>query len=169
LNNEPPMSLCEPKDLLTGYLDYYRAAVLRKLDGLPEEELRRSRLPSGWTPLELVWHLAHVERRLLVWGFLGEDVSDPWGDWADDTHWGVPAGVTAAEVTRRFGEECARSREIVAGAALTDLAPSGPRFPDDRERPALGWILFHLLQEYARHAGHLDIVRELADGRGEET
>jgi hypothetical protein len=60
----------------------------------------------------------------------------------------------------------ARTREIVTAAALADVAPTGGRFrPDDPVAPpSLAWILFHVLQEYARHAGHLDVVREMADG-----
>ncbi|MDT0345981.1 DinB family protein [Streptomyces litchfieldiae] len=162
---EPPKTLGDPKDLLTAYLDYYRAVILEKLAGLDEDELRGSRLPTGWTPLQLVWHLAHVERRWLVWGLLGENVPDPWGDRGPDERWAVPEGMTAAEVFARFEEQCARSREIVAGAELTDVPPaSSKRFEEGTPLPALSWILFHLLQEYARHAGHLDIVRELADG-----
>lgn len=59
-------------------------------------------------------------------------------------------------------EQGNRTREIVSRADLADRAPEGPRF--EAEPPALSWILFHVLQEYARHAGHLDIVREMADG-----
>jgi uncharacterized damage-inducible protein DinB len=164
---EPPHTLGDPRQLLAGYLDYYRATVLAKLDGLSEEEMRGSRLPSGWSPLELLWHLAHVERRWLVWGFLGEDVPDPWGDWGGEDgaeRWRVPEGLSVAEVAERFREQCERSRAITGATALTERAPVGGRFADEADAPTMGWILFHLLQEYARHAGHLDIVRELADG-----
>ena len=82
---EPSETLTDPRELLTGYLDWYREAVLRKLDGLPEEELRRSRLPSGWTPLALLRHLTGVERRWIRWGFAGERVDNP------DLEFGPPA------------------------------------------------------------------------------
>jgi hypothetical protein len=58
----------------------------------------------------------------------------------------------------------ARTRTIAAGAELSDLAAVGGRFADGDRRPTLAWVLFHILQEYARHAGHLDIARELLDG-----
>ncbi len=162
---EPARSLSDPKALLAGYLDHYRDTVLRKLDGLSEGEWRGRRLPSGWSPLELLWHLAHVERRWLVWGFLGEELPNPWADRGPDDRWRVPDGVGVADVVARFTEQCARSREVVAGAALSDRgAVGGGRFASEAEAATLGWILCHLLQEYARHAGHLDIVRELADG-----
>ncbi|GAA3647760.1 DUF664 domain-containing protein [Streptomyces chitinivorans] len=58
--------------MASAYLDHYRDTVLRKLAGLSEAELRGSRLPSGWSPLELLWHLTCVERRWFRWGFTVE-------------------------------------------------------------------------------------------------
>jgi uncharacterized damage-inducible protein DinB len=166
---EPDTTQDAPPELLLAYLDHYRAVVLAKLDGLTEEELRRSRVPSGWSPLELLWHLANVERRWLVWRFAGDDVPDPWLDRGGpagrpEDPWRVPDGMTPDEVVARFRAQTERSRQIVAGAALADRARAGDPIGPEGQRPTLGWILFHLLQEYARHAGHLDIVRELADG-----
>jgi Protein of unknown function (DUF664) len=164
-STEPPNTLTDPRELLLAYLDYYRATVLRKLDGMSDGDLRRSRLPSGWTPLELLKHLAFVERRWIRWGFSAEQVDQPWGDEDPDTgRWQVRDDESADEVRALFLDQCARSREIVAGAALGDIARSGGRFNPPEHQPALSWILFHVLQEYARHAGHLDIVRELTDG-----
>lgn len=164
---EPSHSLSDPQTLLAGQLDYYRDTLRWKLDGMPEEELRGSRLPSGWTPLELLRHLTHVERRWLCWGFAAEQVPDPWADGADGTpdgRWYVPEGTTTAKVLEQFAAQCARSRQIAAGASLEDRAAVGGRFPSPQDAPTLGWILLHLLQEYARHVGQLDVVRELADG-----
>jgi hypothetical protein len=159
---EPPDSPSDP----AGYLEFYRSEILRKLDGLSEQELRSSRLPSGWTPLELLRHLAYVELRWLRWGFAGEDISHPWrdrgpGDRSPEEPWLVADDETVAQVREFFDAQCERSRALAA-ARLTDRAVPGDRFAGDP--PALSWILFHVLQEYARHAGHLDIVRELADG-----
>jgi hypothetical protein len=161
---EPPGTLGDPRELLDAYLDFCRDAVLRKLVGLPEEELRRSRVPSGWAPLELLVHLTWVERRWLVWGFLGEPTTDPWGDNGPDGAWRVPQGWSADDVRAAFTAQCARSREIVAGIPSGQRAATGGRFAAAAEAPTLGWILFHVLQEYARHAGQLDVARELADG-----
>ncbi len=164
---EPATSVSDPHELLLGHLDYYRDTLLRKVDGLDEETLRGSRLPSGWSPLELVWHLLHVERRWLVWGFTGERVEDPWGDAADGTpegRWHVPDGWSTAQVLDRFRAQSARSRVIAAGSPLHTRAAVGGRFPTEADAPTLSWILFHLVQEYARHVGQLDVVRELADG-----
>jgi hypothetical protein len=154
----------DPRELLLGYLDFYRDAVLRKLDGMPEHRLRESALPSGWSPLELLKHLAYVERRWLRWGFMAEDVQEPWGDHGPDGRWHVRDDETAAEIRALYLDACRRSREIVAAAGLTDRARTGGRFDPAGPAPALSWILFHVLQEYARHVGHLDVVRELTDG-----
>jgi hypothetical protein len=159
---EPPDSLSDPAELLAGYLDYYRSVVLRKLHGLSDAELRTSALPSGWTPLELLKHLAWVELRWLQWGFAGEPVSEPWGDRGPDGRWLVGPQESAGAVREFFLAQAERSRAITGAAQLTDRAQPGDRFAG--EPPVLGWILFHVLQEYARHAGQLDVVRELADG-----
>ncbi|WP_432586630.1 DinB family protein [Streptomyces sp. HD1123-B1] len=162
--DEPSHALTDPGQLPHAYLDWLREVVLRKLDGLSERELRTSRLPSGWTPLELLCHLTHVERRWLRWGFHGEPVDEPWGDRGPDGRWHVPEELPSAAVRARFEEQCAWSRAAVEGVPLEQRARTGGRFATEADAPALGWILFHLVQEYARHAGQLDIARELADG-----
>ncbi|GAA3464170.1 GNAT family N-acetyltransferase [Saccharothrix longispora] len=160
---EPPPDLADPAELLHAYLDFYREAVLRKLRGLSEEELRTSRLPSGWTPLGMLKHLAHVERRWLRHCFRGEEVDSPHGDPdVPRAEWVVEHGDTSEGVRAFYLEQCARSREITAGAALTDRVARWTA--TGTPRPTLAWVLFHLLQEYARHTGHLDVARELADG-----
>ncbi|WP_018657086.1 DinB family protein [Actinomadura flavalba] len=162
---EPPPTIGDTRDLLTGYLDYYRSALLRKLDGLSEEGLRTSGVPSGWTPLELLKHLTHVEIRWLRWRFLGEDVPDLYDDRGPggrrEDPWRVLPEVTFAEVREGFEATAARSRQIVADAALSDVSA---RTDDEHPGTSLAWILFHLLQEYARHVGQLDVVRERFDG-----
>lgn len=164
IDDPAPGSRTDPRELLDAYLDHYRAEVLRKLDGLAEEELRSSRVASGWTPLELLVHLTWVERRWFEWGFAARPVPDPWGDRGPDDRWAVPEGAGTAELKDAFRAACARSREIVAGVPLDRRAAVGGRFAAAADAPSLALILFHVLQEYARHAGHLDIARELADG-----
>lgn len=149
-------------EVLLRYLDYFRETVLAKVVGLADEDLTGSRLPSGWSPLELVHHLAHVERRWLVWGFEGQDVENPWGD-SKDGRWHVPAGLTAEQVVHGLRQQGERTREVVGRHGLQEVGVPGERW--DGEPPAtLERVLLHLLQEYARHAGHLDVVRELVDG-----
>jgi hypothetical protein len=162
---EPADTLVEPVELLLGYLDFYRDSVRRKVTGLAESELRGSRLPSGWTPLELVSHLAFMERRWMQWGFAGEAVAEPWGD--DDPvtgRWRVAPDRSLADVLEQLRSTGARTRAIVATAQLDERARTGGRFSADRRPPTLSWILFHVVSEYARHLGHLDVARELVDG-----
>jgi uncharacterized damage-inducible protein DinB len=156
-----PRGVAEPGELLARYLDFYRQTVLRKLGSLPGGELRTSRLPSGWTPIELLSHLVHMERRWLVWGFLGEDVAEVWGEDLDG-RWHVPDDVTLDDLAERLLALGERTSGVLAEHGLGEPAPPGPRFDD--EPPTLGWICFHVLQEYARHAGHLDAAVELAGG-----
>jgi Protein of unknown function (DUF664) len=160
----PGWDVDDPAEVMLGLLDFYRDVVVAKLDGMSEADLRGSRLPSGWSPIELLKHLVYMERRWLRWGFTAEQVPDPWGDDGPDGRWRVEPGESVAGLVDRLRAGGLRTREIVAGAALTDRGAIGGRFTGDREPPALSWILAHVLQEYARHAGHLDIVRELADG-----
>ncbi|MEV6304022.1 DinB family protein [Actinoplanes sp. NPDC051861] len=149
-------------EVFVRYLDFYRETLLAKVAQLPETELRTSRLPSGWTPLELVKHLRWVELRWIEWGFQGGEVADPWGDRKDD-RWYVAPEETAAKLI----EELRRQGEVTAaaftGTDLDTVGRPGPRW-DGEAPPTLERIGFHLLQEYARHAGHLDIVVELAGG-----
>ena len=143
------------------YLDFYRRTCIEKCRALPAAELRTSRLPSGWTPLEMLAHLYFMERRWFVWGFLGEDVDDVWGDGAD--RWRVPDDVTLADLAGRLHALGVRVSGLLAEHRLEEIAPPGPRF-EDGQPATLAWICFHVLQEYARHAGHLDVAVELAGG-----
>jgi len=165
---EPRLDSADPAAQFAAYLDYYRAVVVRKLDGMTDAQLTTSLLPSGWTPLELLTHLVHMERRWFVWGFLGEQVTEPWGDNADGDPrgpWRVPAGVGQDELVAALHAGGGRTTAILAAHELAERGAVGGRFEEDGGTPpTLSWICFHVLQEYARHAGHLDVARELADG-----
>ncbi len=164
--HKPDRQLDDPKELLLGFLDYYRSVIARKIEGLTDAELRESRLPSGWTPLELLKHLVYMERRWLRWGFCAEQVPDPRGDEDHAGCWHAGPGDTAADLIAALHAGGEQTRAIASAADLTDISASGGRFTDNdpRPRPTLAWILAYVLQEYARHAGHLDIARELIDG-----
>jgi hypothetical protein len=157
----PGVHVADPQALLLGYLDWYRDAVGRKLAGLTDAQLRTPVPPLGWSPLGLVQHLGWVERRWMRWGFAGRDVvAYPAGD-----EWLVPAGTPTTEVLRAYADEVRASEDLASAYALSTPSRLGGRFATSAETPTLGRILFHLLQEYARHVGHLDIARELIDGR----
>jgi uncharacterized damage-inducible protein DinB len=149
--------------VLLRYLDYFRSVLVDKLEGLSEADLRTSRLPSGWTPMELLKHLTYVELRWLEWGFEGRDVPDPWGDQRQN-RWYVGPEETLGDLVQALRDQAARSRAVVEAHDLSDVGRPSERW-EGEEPPALERILFHLLQEYARHVGHLDIVRELVDGK----
>ena len=164
--HKPDRQLAQPGDLLLGFLDYYRSVIVRKISGLTDAELRTSLLPSGWTPLELLKHLVYMEQRWLSWGFMAEDVPAPHGDEDESGRWHVGPDETAGELIAALHAVGERTRVIVASADLAGISRAGGRFSDqDRlPRPSLIWILCYVLQEYARHAGHLDVARELTDG-----
>lgn len=149
-------------DVFVGYLDYFRRRVVEKIQGLDEVEQRRSRLPSGWTPVELLKHLTFVELRWLEWGFEGRAVEDPWGDQRDG-RWYVAPAETVEDLVAALEEQAVRTRAVITGNDLAEVGRPGPRW-EGAEPATLERVLFHLLQEYARHLGHLDIVAELAHG-----
>ncbi len=159
---EPTDPAASRAEVFLRYLDFFRARLVDKLEGLPEGDLRRSRLPSGWAPIELLKHLAFVEMRWLEWGFEGRAVADPWGDGRDD-RWYVAPGETLGDLVAALHAQAARTTAIVESHDLAETGQPGERW-DGAPPASLERILFHLLQEYARHLGQLDIVAELAGG-----
>ena len=159
----PTLPVGSRTDVFLGYLDYFRAVLLGKVEDLPDTELRHSRLPSGWTPIELVKHLTHVERRWVVWGFEGQDVGDPWADHRNG-HWYVAPDEPVGDVLDGLRAQAATTNEVVRAHDLAEVGHPGERW-EGAEPATLERVLFHLVQEYARHAGHIDIVRELVDGQ----
>lgn len=159
---EPTAPAGSRAEVFNRYLDYFRDQLARKLRGLPDEELRRSRLESDWTPLELLKHLTFVELRWLEWGFEGRDVADPWGD-HQGHRWYVEDGETLDGLLAALYAQAERSRAVIFGHDLEEVGQPGDRW-DGAPPPTLERVLLHLLQEYARHVGHLDIVAELAGG-----
>ena len=136
------------------YLAFFRDRLAAKTRALPADELRRSRLPSGWTPLELVKHLTYVERRWLEWGFEGRPVADPWGDQRDD-RWYVGPDETLDGLLAELTPGHRAARAIIEGHDLDEVGQPGERWSG--QPPAtLERVLFHLVQEYAarRPAGH---------------
>ena len=158
----PTIPVASRAEVFLGYLDYFRSQIVTRLRALPEAALRSSRLPSGWTPLELVNHLTFVELRWLEWGFAGVPVDQPWADSRDD-RWYVDPDKTLDALLDALAARADRTRKIVESHDLAETGQPGERW-SGAEPATLERVLFHLLQEYARHAGHLDIVAELAGG-----
>ncbi|WP_190820092.1 mycothiol transferase [Saccharopolyspora pogona] len=159
---EPTAPASSRGEVFLCYLDFFRATAIAKVEALPEADLRRSRLPSGWTPLELLKHLTHVELRWIEWGFEGRQVENPWGDWKND-RWQVDPGETRESLTTCLRTQGEHTSEVVRTTDLAAVGQPGPRWRG-AEPATLERVLFHLLQEYARHLGHLDVVAELATG-----
>jgi hypothetical protein len=154
-------------EVFVTYLDFFRSAVIGRVERMSDDELRTSRLPSGWTPRELVRHLTFVEMRWLEWGFEGQPVEDPWGD-NREGRWFVEDEVSLDDLVGSLRAQGFRTRKVIRTNDMGAIGRPGPRW-DGGDPPTLERILFHLLQEYGRHLGHLDIVAELAGGQTGET
>jgi uncharacterized damage-inducible protein DinB len=159
---EPTAPAPSRAEVLLRYLDFFRNRLTSKLSSLPDGELHRSRLPSGWAPIELLEHLTCVEMRWLEWGFEGREIADPWAD-IRDGRWYVPADETLGDLVAALHAQAARTRAIVGAHDLADVGQPGERW-DGADPASLERVLLHLVQEYARHVGQLDIVTELAGG-----
>jgi hypothetical protein len=152
----------DERTALLRQLQAQRGHVLGSLEGLTDDELRRPVLPSGWTCLGLVQHLAlDVERFWFRSVFAGERVELPEGD----EGWRVGDDVPAATVLELYREETRLADAVIERTPL-DAGPAWwPDFFGDLPARDLRRTVLHVLVETATHAGHLDAVRELIDGR----
>ena len=158
---EPSFALSDPAELFREYLRFYRGELVRRITALSDQSLTTTTVPSEWTPLQMLTHLVHMEQRWFVWGFLGRAVDAPFGDEKDGT-WHVGADVDAESLLTRLDAGARLTEDVLSSHRMDELATLGGRFTE--ERPTLIWICFHVLQEYARHLGHLDVAVELAGG-----
>ncbi|MFD7614271.1 DinB family protein [Streptomyces sp. NPDC059828] len=151
------------RDMLEGWLDFHRETLAQKCAGLDDKQLRDvSAPPSELTLLGLVRHMAEVERHWFRRILMNEDIAplyygeeDPDGDFhvtADDT-WEQAHGDWQAEI--------ARARELTAPLSLDELTQGANSAGDPFN---LRWIYVHMIEEYARHNGHADLLRERIDG-----
>jgi len=160
---EPSSAASDPLAVLLGYLDFLEDVTLRKIGGLSDGQLRASVVPSGWTPLGMLKHLACTERFWVRHIFLGELVDFSWpGD--PDAEWRADGSDTAERIIAFYRGERAHTRQTVAGLAAGAVGHRGFLEDGAGQPPTLGWVLGHLMYQAARHAGHLDIARELTDG-----
>jgi uncharacterized damage-inducible protein DinB len=155
------------KDVLIDRLERANLDVLDKLDGLDEYSLRRPMTPTGTNLLGVVKHLASVQA-----GYFGDVFGRPWPDpmpWlgpdaAINADLFATAEESSAWVIDFYRQSWQHAKETFAVTAL-DATGTVPWWPEDRRHPSLGMVLAHMLMETARHAGHLDILREQLDGR----
>jgi len=156
---DPPL-VADERATLIGFLEYHRQTLLVKCADLTDEQLRRRAVPpSSLSLLGLVRHLSEVERGWFQRGVLGDDAPPLY--WTESNRDGDFDDVDDANVGDAFDEfarECARSREILAARTLDDT------FVRRGETISIRWLLAHLIEEYARHNGHADLLREVIDG-----
>jgi hypothetical protein len=150
--------MTDEKATLMAFLTAQRDCVRVILDGLGTAALTTAVLPSGWTPLGMVEHLGYAERHWF--GEVMLDAADPVG-WPDDDHAPLTTPRPPEVVFGFYRDQCARSDAVVAATPL-DTPPKG-RHPG-LDVTDLRWVILHMIEETARHAGHLDVVRELLDG-----
>jgi uncharacterized damage-inducible protein DinB len=158
---DPPLIAGE-REMLRVFLDFHRATLEMKCDGLTDGQLReRSMPPSTLTLLGLVRHMAEVERIWFRRAIAGEDLPLVW---TDEIDFQVAYDVTKAAGSESFAvwrAEVDRSRQIEAEAESLDVLGYQPRWD---EQVSLRFVMLHLIHEYARHNGHADFLREGIDG-----
>jgi hypothetical protein len=140
---------------LSMFLEEQRAALLRNLDGLTDEQATSHPTPSSFCVLTLVKHVAVVERRWFQLEIARRDIEGLWPP-PDDSEMEIEPGDTVESIRRFYTEIIAENREILA--AVTDLDSLSAIGLNRR------WVLLHLVEELARHAGHADVIRESIDG-----
>ncbi|MET8419246.1 DinB family protein [Streptomyces sp. NPDC005134] len=148
---------------LVTFLDYVRATVHAKCEGLSDEDARKASLPGSplMTVAGLVSHVHWVEYHWIAVMFQGETSIHPGTEDDPDREFRLALDVPLAQLLATYEKQCAEYRELVAGLDLEAEAalPIG-----DGRHVTLRWVLMHLVEEIARHNGHIDILRELADG-----
>ena len=154
-----PLERGSERAMLDSMLDCYRATVINTVAGLTDEQAFRAAVPpSTLTPATVVKHLTGTERFWFSIDFAALDVEWPWTD--DDLHgnFRIEPGDTLPGVVSNYSQECERSRQAVAHADLDDSARGeGMDF-------TLRYALLHMIEETARHCGHIDLLREATDG-----
>jgi uncharacterized damage-inducible protein DinB len=147
------------KESLWASLDRHRDVVLWKIEGVNDDDLRRPMTPSGTHLLGLVKHLAAVEYEWFCKTFGRPTEPLPF----DDADWDADLRVNADESTAEIVAFYGRAR-AAADAVIAALDPDDTGVTWTGETVSLRWVLIHMIEETARHAGHLDIARELLDG-----
>ncbi|MFE4369108.1 DinB family protein [Streptomyces sp. NPDC056835] len=152
--------------MLEAWLDFHRATLALKCSGLKDDQLRLAAAsPSSMTLLGLLQHMAEVERKWFQRVFAGQDVPTVFKEGSLDGFALQPErGID--EVMAAWQAEVARGRELIADASLGDsgrLSEQDASMVGD-QGVSLRWIMVHMIEEYARHNGHADLIREQIDG-----
>ncbi|MDQ0380907.1 DinB family protein [Amycolatopsis thermophila] len=157
---EPP-TVAGEREMLRAYLDFHRATLAWKCDGLSDEDLRRQSMPpSTLSLLGLVRHMAEVERAWFRRTLNGEQVPLVWSDKDFQVAYDASTS-TRAEAFAAWQEEVDHARRIERAAESLDVTVFAPRWNTDISLRA---VMLHMIHEYARHNGHADFLREGIDG-----
>jgi hypothetical protein len=161
VRDDPPL-VADERTSLTAWLDFHRATLRQKCAGLTGAQMVEASVPpSVMTLLGLVQHMTLVEWGWFENSFAGGPAPEPIDTGHDrefEWRWLEPDRVEAA--LQAFERQCAHSRAIVAGAESLDVLSANP----DEPTRDLRWIMVHMIEEYARHNGHADLLRERIDG-----
>ena len=154
-------------EMLVAFLDYQRAVMIDKASGLTQAQWGQRLEPSTMTLGGMIYHLTVVEESWFADYFAGDGLGEPWAsvDWeADrDWEWNVAPTMDPDVVLDAYRQAIKRSNEIVAAATSLDQLSAKNHSKSD-EPWSLRWILVHMIEETARHAGHADLIRESIDG-----
>ena len=163
---EWPARDADERTMLEGFLDAYRALAVRKAAGLDQAQLATPLSPSPMTLGGILRHLAAVEDDWFHSDLAGNDHPEPWASVdpadAEDWTWRTSAGDTPDELVELFEAASARSR--TACAPVDSLAAMSIKTDVDGQPWSLRFIYVHMIEEYARHVGHADLIRESIDG-----
>jgi hypothetical protein len=152
-----PAAQVPERATLLAFLQRQRDLVAWKLAGVDDAALGAQATPSGLTAHGIVRHLENVERSWVRDVFAGEQgLTFDWSDEEPDGEFRVPEDVTVAQLLQSYAQECRRCDEVVGAADLDQVSAT--------RGASLRWVLLHLVEETARHVGHLDLLREQADG-----
>jgi hypothetical protein len=159
---DPPFAVGE-RETLVSFLDFYRSVLLRKAAGLTRTELAATLPPSDMTLGGLVKHMALVEINWFVRNWQHADPGEPWAsvDWNADPDWDFHSAVDDEpdHLLELYMHAIARGRQAIEGC--DDLSATA----ESRGRViSLRWMLVHMIEEYARHCGHADLLRQAVDG-----
>lgn len=161
-----PARAADERTTLTGFLDYHRDTIRMKTEGLSAEQLRATLAPSDMTLGGMLKHLAFVEHWWSACVFLGQEYAEPWAsvDWRNDADWDWHSAAedTPEQLRAIFDAAAAESDAVFAAADLDQLSVRSSSRTGEKFN--LRWVLVHLLEEYARHNGHADLIRESIDG-----
>ena len=166
MRQDPDPTTTSERDSLGQYLDYQRETILLKADGLTKAQLGQRIPTSGLTLAGILYHLALVEEGWFEVDFLGHQQREDFEgiDWDADPDYEFRTALEREPdwLRRRYRDACDRARQVTAGAGSLDDVSVSTRVGG---KPfTLRWVMLHLIEETARHAGHADLLREAIDG-----